>query len=91
MSRKKTTVETPDGDAVEVEKFPPFAVHEPLAGGKGYVVTHLPTWACVIRCRLKGDARQAARLLAWLWGQIPDDRLRWLVEELRQAYCCREK
>lgn len=77
----------PDGTEIPAEEFGDFAVHAPLGGGKGWVVTHVPTRSCVIRSRLKTPAKSAARSLDWLVKTIgvEDPLIRRMVESLRES------
>lgn len=84
-TKPKEQLEFPDETTVDADftKCRVFAVHKPLTGGKGYVVTHVKSHACVLRAEKKTDATAAAKALAFLFDRIDHGELRWLIEKLR--------
>lgn len=61
----KTAFKFPNGPTIEADftKVGLLALHKPLTGGKGYVLSHVPTGRLVLRTRLAKEARDARREL----------------------------
>ena len=62
---------------VDVSKNRFLAIHKSFSGAKkkGYVITHIPTMACVLWCPLKRDATQARSQLESLdWSNYENVR-----------------
>lgn len=45
-----------------------LAIHKPLGGGKGYILTHSPTGTCLLKAAKKAEAVEARRTLESNWS-----------------------
>lgn len=82
----RVDLEFPDGPTVraDVTRHKLLAVHRVLGDGKGYAVTHLPTFRIVLWTRLQRDAKTAQKTLEALdWNDW--DSVFATVERLRAA------
>ena len=83
----KTEITFPDGPTIkaDVTKLGLLAIHRTLTGGKGYALTHLPTWKVVMWTKLQRDAKAVQKKLEALDWEGDPEGVRARVLELRSG------
>lgn len=83
----KTELLFPSGPVTaDVTKKGLLAIHTPLHGGKGYVLTHVPTLKVVLRTRLKRDAQAAQKELEALDWETDAEGVRTFLQKAASSH-----